>query len=98
MISCGNYFTIAGSTANNNSVYFWGTKPLRRSRSHTASESASPSQSINSGTRSLKSRKSSLGSFDDSGLDKSASLEKSGGITEGETGYEHQMYMNICIY
>ena len=88
MISCGSSFTVAGSTSNNNAVFFWGTKPLKRSRSQTASESASPSQSINSGTRSLKSRKSSLGSFDDSGLEKSASLEKSGSISnEGDAGY-----------
>ena len=81
MVSCGNAFTLAGSTGNSNTLYFWGTKPVQRSRSQTASESASPTQSMNSGARSLKSRKSSIGSFDDSGLEKSSPLEKSGSIS-----------------
>ena len=81
MISCGDSFTLAGSTGDSNILYFWGTKPLKRSRSQAASESASPSQSMNNGTRPLKSQKSSIGSFDDSGLEKTTSLEKSGSIS-----------------
>ncbi|XP_065064010.1 uncharacterized protein LOC135690390 isoform X1 [Rhopilema esculentum] len=77
-IACGKSFTLAGT--NGNTVFFWGTKPRKRTRSYNASESSSPNQSINSGNRTIRNRKSSLGSFDDSGLEKSASMDKSGSI------------------
>ena len=80
MISCGDSFTLAGTTGKSNVLYFWGTKPLIRSRSQTASDSASLGQSMNNG-------KSPVGSLDDSGFEKSATLEKSGSVsTDNDTG------------
>ena len=82
-IACGKTFTLAGTSGN--SVYFWGSKPAKHRRYRNTSESASPNQSINSGSRSFRSRKSSLGSFEDSGLDKS--LDKNGNMETEAAGY-----------
>eukprot|EP00794_Sanderia_malayensis_P019542 gene19542-21474_t len=74
-IACGVTFTLAGT--RNNAVFFWGSKRSTRTQSHSES-SPSPSQSMNSASasKSLRSRKSSLGSFEEPApaVDKSGSF------------------------